>query len=218
LGALSYALQSAPGVVTVSAAAVAPVDTAGDAAAEVSLAWQPRDDARPPASLLAAARTLTQAIGGVLGEQAPAREQVLRLRLPMSVPPTVVVIDDNEGLLALFQRYLAEAGWRVLGAATAAEGLRLSREARPRAIVLDILMPGTDGWVMLDRLKHDPATALVPVIVCSVFNDPRLATALGAAAFLPKPVTRAALLEALNPRIAQTDTENRNRGTAVRRE
>jgi CheY-like chemotaxis protein len=119
------------------------------------------------------------------------------LELPLWLQPTVLVIDDNEGLPDLFQRYLQGTPWQVLAAATAEEGLRLAHERHPHAIVLDILMPGTDGWSVLQELKANPATAHIPVLVCSVFSDPELARAQGAAAFIPKPVSRQALLQAL---------------------
>ena len=115
----------------------------------------------------------------------------------MSRPDTVMVIDDNEGLPALFSRYLGESGYTVVGVQNADEGLLLARERPPSAIVLDIIMPGTDGWAVLAQLKADPVTAGVPVIVCSVFNDPGLAGSLGAAACLCKPVSQATLLRVL---------------------
>lgn len=149
------------------------------------------------ASLLATARTLAEAIGAELHSWSDGRQAHLCLRLPSAGPATIIVIDDNEGLPQLFQRYLSESNCDVLGATDAAEGLRLAQECPATAIVLDILMPGTDGWALLAQLKANPAIASVPVIVCSVFNDPGLARSLGAAAFISKPVSQASLLQAL---------------------
>ena len=153
--------------------------------------------AAPPPNLRATARVLAEAIGAELEERLQGEEPYVALRLPLAAPATVLVIDDNQGLIELFQRYLQDSDCRVLGASDATEGLRLARESRPNAIVLDILMPGTDGWALLGELKADSTIAQVPVIVCSVFNDPELAKALGAAAFISKPVARAELLRAL---------------------
>jgi CheY-like chemotaxis protein len=111
--------------------------------------------------------------------------------------PTVLVIDDNEGLVELLERYLTGHDCRVIAATNGREGLWLSQEVLPHAIVLDVMMPEMDGWEVLQRLQSDPQTATIPVIICSVFNDPQLAQSLGASFFLPKPVSRDKILDTL---------------------
>ncbi len=111
--------------------------------------------------------------------------------------PLVLVIDDNEGLVSLLQRYLTDEACRVVVATTGAEGLRLALELRPAAVVLDIMMPDMHGWAVLQELRAHRQTAQVPVIICSVINNPDLARALGAAMFLPKPVRQDDILAAL---------------------
>lgn len=111
--------------------------------------------------------------------------------------PLVLVIDDNEGLVSLLQRYLTDQACRVVVATTGAEGLRLAQELRPAAVVLDIMMPDMHGWAVLQELRAHRQTAQVPVIICSVINNPDLARALGAALFLPKPVRQDDILAAL---------------------
>ena len=70
-------------------------------------------------------------------------------------------------------------------------------EIRPTVIVLDVMMPGEDGWEVLTKLKAQSGTAEIPVIVCSVLDEPHMAQLLGASEYLPKPVTQRALLRAL---------------------
>jgi CheY-like chemotaxis protein len=111
--------------------------------------------------------------------------------------PTILVIDDNEGLVSLLERYLNSHAYRVIPAVGGKAGLDLARELIPQAIVLDVIMPDLDGWEVLQALREDPATAPIPVIICSVFDDPGLATSLGASASLPKPISRADVLGAL---------------------
>lgn len=152
---------------------------------------------QPPTNLLETTASLAQATGGRLTHHQTPTGLAFTLFLPVAPPATVLVIDDNQGLVDLFERYPSDSDCRVLGAQDAAVGLRMAREHPPDAIVLDILMPGTDGWELLAQLKTDPSTATVPVVVCSVFNDPVLARALGASAFLSKPVSRKELLSAL---------------------
>jgi CheY-like chemotaxis protein len=110
---------------------------------------------------------------------------------------TLLVVEDNEGIIRAFQRYASSYGYRIVGATSGTEALRLARELDPTAVTLDVLMPGQDGWEVLQALKRDPATRHIPVIICSVLVDPDLARALGAAAYVPKPVTQDALLAAL---------------------
>ena len=86
--------------------------------------------------------------------------------------------------------------------ANGGDGLRLARHLRPLAIVLDLMMPGQDGWEILQNLKADAATADIPVIVCSVLAQESLAQALGADAYLRKPVSREQLLVVLDPLLA----------------
>lgn len=111
--------------------------------------------------------------------------------------PTILIIDDNEGLVSLLQRYLTDQACRVVAAANGQEGLRLAGELVPDAIVLDVMMPGMPGWEVLQRLRNEAQTADVPVIVCSVINEPELAQALGATIFLAKPVRQIDVLDAL---------------------
>jgi CheY-like chemotaxis protein len=77
------------------------------------------------------------------------------------------------------------------------EGLRLLQSLAPDAIVLDVMMPEMDGWELLQRIRTSPRTTDVPVIICSVFNDPELAYSLGVSLFLPKPVSQKDVLTAL---------------------
>lgn len=112
--------------------------------------------------------------------------------------PMVLVIDDNEGLVSLLQRYLTAQTCRVVAASSGEEGLRLAQELRPAAIMLDIMMPVMHGWDVLQRLRANRQTADIPVIICSVMNNPDLAQALGASMFLPKPIRQEEILAALD--------------------
>ena len=109
----------------------------------------------------------------------------------------LLVIDDNEGLIHLLQRYLTDDAYNVMSAPNTEEGLQLIPQLQPDAIILDVMMPGIDGWELLQRLRTRRETAFIPVIICSVINDPELAFALGASQYVAKPVTREALRLAL---------------------
>jgi CheY-like chemotaxis protein len=117
---------------------------------------------------------------------------------PVDSQKVLLVVEDNEAVIRAFRRYLTGYNYQVIGATTGAEALRLARETRPAVVTLDIMMPHQDGWEVLQSLKNDPATQHIPVIICSVLEDPELAHSLGAVAYLRKPVTQADLLSALN--------------------
>jgi CheY-like chemotaxis protein len=126
----------------------------------------------------------------------PGRGRV-DLSLPSADEPLLLVVDDQESAVRMFQRYLSHASLRLVGVHDGAEVLPLARQLRPRAITLDIMMPNMDGWEVLQSLQADPLTRHIPVIVCSVWEEPELASSLGAADFLAKPIRQKDLLTAL---------------------
>jgi CheY-like chemotaxis protein len=109
----------------------------------------------------------------------------------------VLAIDDDPNVLYLLQENLAEAGYQVVGAASAEEGLQKARALKPFAITLDILMPHKDGWQVLHELKADVATRDIPIIVLSIVDQKDLGYRLGAFDYLLKPFERDAILAAL---------------------
>jgi CheY-like chemotaxis protein len=156
-----------------------------------------RPDAAPGLEIC---RQLMRTMGGSVGLGIEERGAwVGRLIWRAEVPRLVLVVDDNEGLIDLFRRYLVGHPWQVLGASSGAEARQLLAENRPSVIVLDVMMPGEDGWEVLLSLKAAEPSRGIPVIVCSVLREPALALSLGAAGYLPKPVTQQALLQALAP-------------------
>ncbi|ANX03393.1 response regulator [Immundisolibacter cernigliae] len=109
----------------------------------------------------------------------------------------VLVIDDDPGMLELMGRLLNREGYRVVTASTGEEGLDIVKQLRPQAVVLDVLMPRTDGWSVLSSLKADDQTRAIPVIVLTMLDDSEMAFALGAADFMTKPVDRQQLAASL---------------------
>ena len=116
--------------------------------------------------------------------------------------PSILVIDDNAGFLELMETYLDGHVRQVLTTRRGREALVMLQDtsqdsAAPDAIVLDVMMPDMDGWEFLQRLRHHPQTASIPVIVCSVINNPDLAYSLGASAVLAKGISQQDILAAL---------------------
>jgi CheY-like chemotaxis protein/anti-sigma regulatory factor (Ser/Thr protein kinase) len=111
--------------------------------------------------------------------------------------PTVVVVEDDRRSFDLLRVYLEAAGVRVVGARDGEEGLDTVRRLTPAGVVLDILLPGIDGWEVLAQLKTDSRTAPIPVIVVSMLDERGRGSALGAAEYLVKPVSKEQLLAAV---------------------
>ncbi|BBX67586.1 ATP-binding protein [Mycolicibacterium psychrotolerans] len=112
--------------------------------------------------------------------------------------PVLVLVDDDRASLDLIEAYLGGSRVRVLKAHDGIDALELIRRVRPAGVVLDIKLPRLDGWHVLAELKSDPATAGIPVVIASVIDDRPRALALGADAYLLKPVSRDELLAALH--------------------
>ncbi|HEY9420200.1 MAG TPA: response regulator [Thermoanaerobaculia bacterium] len=100
----------------------------------------------------------------------------------------VLIVEDDPDASALLSQTVASAGYLYRVAPSGSVGLELARELQPAAITLDVMMPGMDGWRVLQALKADPRTQEIPVIVCSIVDNRALGYRLGAAAYLLKPV------------------------------
>jgi CheY-like chemotaxis protein len=143
---------------------------------------------------------LMQANGGQLALiQREGESWEARLLWQSTQSPTLLVVDDNQSFISLFRRFLSGTGWQVVGANSGREAEQLLAELLPTVIILDVMMPQEDGWELLRRWRIEARTAAMPIIICSVLNEPHLALTLGASAYLPKPVTQQALLQVLSP-------------------
>lgn len=146
---------------------------------------------------LTVARSLIETTGGRLEIAPAAAKWHARIFLPLARQATVLAIDDNADIVALFQRYLAGHTVSVVGAKSAEEALRLAMDLQPQVITLDIMIPNQDGWEILQKLKATPETKHIPVVICSVLHEPQLAQAMGASGYITKPVSQEKLLETL---------------------
>jgi len=111
---------------------------------------------------------------------------------------TVLLLEDNPSAVELYRRYLSGSSeWELVPAATADDAIETARRGQPAVIVLDLLLPEKDGWQVLQTLRALPETADIPVLICSVFDESDLASALGANNYLKKPVSREQFLAGL---------------------
>jgi len=111
---------------------------------------------------------------------------------------TILVIDDDPEAGEIIQRYLIKDNFNVAIATSGDQGLRLAHEIHPAAITLDVMMPGMDGWSVLQALKADPELHKIPVIMLSMIDDRKRGYSLGAVDYLTKPVDRELLHKTLS--------------------
>ena len=129
--------------------------------------------------------------------------------------PGILVIEDDPSAVRLLREYLEPAGYTVQVASTGEAGLALARRTKPAAILLDVLLPGADGWEVLRQAKADEAIAPIPVIIVTVVDEQEVGLALGAVDYLVKPIRRNALLGSLRRHVRHPGPGSRPRVLAV---
>jgi len=110
---------------------------------------------------------------------------------------TVLIIDDSPTELHLFQAMLEKAGFETLVADSGEEGIQKAATARPDCILMDVVMPGMNGFQATRKLTQDPRTSDIPVIMITTKDqetDKIWGMRQGAADYLTKPVTEAVLV------------------------
>jgi CheY-like chemotaxis protein len=88
------------------------------------------------------------------------------------------------------RRFLTNEGYRALIAASGGEGIELARAHRPSVILLDLAMPGKDGWDVLKDLRADPELIDIPVVLLALSKDTSRGFTLGPTELLPRPIER----------------------------
>ncbi len=109
----------------------------------------------------------------------------------------LLVIEDDASFAAIVRDLSREMGFQALVAGTAEEALRLAKEYRPNAVILDVGLPDQSGLAVLDRLKHDVETRHMPIHMISAEDHSETALSLGAVGYAVKPVKREQLVEVL---------------------
>jgi two-component system cell cycle response regulator DivK len=118
----------------------------------------------------------------------------------------VLLVEDNEDNRTIYTTILRHCGHEVAEAGTGEEGIRLARELHPSVILMDVAMPGIDGWEATRRLKADPITAHIPVIALTAHamaEDRQRATEAGCEGYLAKPIEPRRVVEEVEKLLAR---------------
>ena len=116
------------------------------------------------------------------------------------VPPVILVVDDDPVIVKLLEINFRLEGFQAKTATGGRQAIDLIRETRPALVLLDLMMPGIDGWEVRRAMLEDPATADIPVIVVSARTqdeDRQQGYALGVTAYITKPFDPAELMDAV---------------------
>lgn len=102
----------------------------------------------------------------------------------------ILIVEDDPGARRLVGYTLEHEGYQVITASNGMEGLKKARDEKPDLIVLDVMLPGLDGFEVCHRLRADPQTAIIPVLMLSAKaqeTDISTGRKVGADDYLPKP-------------------------------
>ncbi|WP_267222354.1 response regulator [Dyella silvae] len=110
----------------------------------------------------------------------------------------ILIIEDDPVFARILADMVRRKGYRALAAADGESGLQLALRYRPTGILLDVMLPGMDGWTVISKLKENQATRHVPVHFISAVDEANRGRELGAVGFLTKPVSREAIGDAFD--------------------
>jgi CheY-like chemotaxis protein/signal transduction histidine kinase len=108
--------------------------------------------------------------------------------------PRLLIIEDDPVFAEQLLEIIHSRRFKAVVARNGEQGITLARETRPRGIILDVKLPDIDGWTVMERLRHDPATRTIPVHFISGVDAPERALALGAVGYVTKPASRGELI------------------------
>lgn len=119
----------------------------------------------------------------------------------------ILVIEDDPSALRFIEYTLEQEGYQVLSAKDGLEGIKKARDEHPSLIVLDIMLPGLDGYALCQRLRQKPETSLLPILILSAKarqEDKDIGLRMGADDYLIKPADPSVIIAKVKALLAGT--------------
>jgi CheY-like chemotaxis protein len=127
------------------------------------------------------------------GKMTTSRQEsmiTIQIELPSRPSVPILVVDDSKDFIRLVDHFVENAPYRLYSETDPHKAIDRAKEVGAMVLIVDVMMPGLDGWNLLQFLRNDPGTTHIPVVVSSILRQEELALLLGADAFLPKPVNQ----------------------------
>ena len=123
----------------------------------------------------------------------------------ITISNKILIIEDDPSFSRAINHIIEKEGYEVITASNGMTGLRMAKEENPDLLILDVMLPGLDGFEICSRLRQDPPTARLPIIMLSAKGqeaDKTTGLKVGANEYLTKPVDRTLLLEKVTSLLA----------------
>ena len=121
------------------------------------------------------------------------------------MPKKILIVEDDPSFSRAINHIVEKEGYEVITASNGMTGLRMAKEDNPDLLILDVMLPGLDGFEICSRLRQDPPTTKLPIIMLSAKGqeaDKTTGLKVGANEYLTKPVDRTLLLEKMTSLLA----------------
>ena len=165
-------------------------------------AGQTNSDHAGGADIPAALTNLMQLLkGSVEIQQTASNELSILLSFPAQKQYKIMVVDDNADAIRLVEKYLASNIYTVTGIQDPELVIPELEKERPFLILMDVMLPNIDGWMLLSQIRLNPGLSKIPVIVSTILPQEDLSISLGANGFLRKPYSQQELLQILDLQI-----------------
>ena len=110
---------------------------------------------------------------------------------------TVLAIDPDNHVTQLYESYLRETPYKLIPLTDPAMALIYTKEMKPNIITLDIQLPGNDGWRIFEKIKNDPLTSEIPIVICSLIDEKEKGNEMGVDGYLVKPILAEDFIETI---------------------